>query len=415
MDSPQRAPSSSSSSPPKALESSASSTSIKETHGATRDDTAEQKEEEGQLEGEKLLAPAAFADTDAAIKNAVMNDFLNGKPVRSLRTQGKPSGAVVEAETANPNLNPKEQQQQQQQQHQERRRRRQWVKLEEENGEEDEQAAAPTSTTTPPRAERDAPARDVSPPQSVTHVSETTSDELVQSQHQLPEPPEGLSLLSAEQWTAIISCVPIRFRLLSKKSQWRTLYSSDKNGTSLSLLLRSCGGVSPTILIIEDSDGVVFGSYCSDRWNLNNDARRFFGTGECFVFTTKQQHSSERDDEQKANARKVRRARGSGHRRRASLASSVNIFRWGGGTVDERLADADSASTNENLPSNSNFQHLVAGAIVIGMAPQPAIRLTDGLPMTGTSGTCDTFNSRSLSGREDFECHTVQVLGLASD
>ena len=81
------------------------------------------------------------------------------------------------------------------------------------------------------------------------------------------------------------------------------------------------------------------------------------------------------------------------------------------------MIDDNESGDDENLPSltgsNTNFQHVMPGSIAIGMDPSPALRLIDGLPMRGTSGRCETFNSHdSLSGREDFICNVIQVVGF---
>ena len=76
--------------------------------------------------------------------------------------------------------------------------------------------------------------------------------------------PSGVSLLDEHQWEQLLMAVPTRYRLLATgkySSKWRVLYNSEKHGTSLSLMLRRCRSIHPTIIMVEDCDGVVFGTY----------------------------------------------------------------------------------------------------------------------------------------------------------
>ncbi|GCB67923.1 MTOR-associated protein MEAK7 isoform X1 [Scyliorhinus torazame] len=66
------------------------------------------------------------------------------------------------------------------------------------------------------------------------------------------------------------------------QNQWQMLYSSQFHGESFtrfcSLILRK----GPSLLVIKDSDGYVFGGYASHSW----DARpQFQGDSKCFLFT----------------------------------------------------------------------------------------------------------------------------------
>lgn len=66
--------------------------------------------------------------------------------------------------------------------------------------------------------------------------------------------------------------------------KWKLIYSTFKHGISSSTLLRAsreCGGSS--ILIIKDYNGYVFGAFASHPWN--NPEPKFYGNGECFLFT----------------------------------------------------------------------------------------------------------------------------------
>ena len=49
-------------------------------------------------------------------------------------------------------------------------------------------------------------------------------------------------------------------------------------------LLNNCIQKAPCILILRDYDGYIFGSYCSDYFEVK---RKFYGNGETFLFTFK--------------------------------------------------------------------------------------------------------------------------------
>ena len=168
----------------------------------------------------------------------------------------------------------------------------------------------------------------------------------------------------------------------------------------------------------------IAGSYNSDRWNGTNNGRRFFGNGECFVFTDKSEcHQLRENDMENFHSEYGHKVKRTSPKH---THSKLKIHKWSGAnnnavnTGTETLCDdaeASESGDDENLPSltgsNTNFQHVMPGSIAIGMDPSPALRLIDGLPMRGTSGRCETFNSHdSLSGREDFICNVIQVVGF---
>jgi TLD len=65
------------------------------------------------------------------------------------------------------------------------------------------------------------------------------------------------------------------------EGQWRFLFSSDVHGHSFSALLRKISKQGPTVLIIEDTNGHVFGGFAPASWKLcsnfvGNDTARLF-------------------------------------------------------------------------------------------------------------------------------------------
>lgn len=105
---------------------------------------------------------------------------------------------------------------------------------------------------------------------------------IVPAKHLIPDGPfSGLSapsrLLNEEQVRCLTSNIPLRHR----HSMWNLLYSTERHGISMQTMLRKAHSYSPTILVIKDSSDFIFGCYCSEAWKTT---RRFYGTGETFVF-----------------------------------------------------------------------------------------------------------------------------------
>lgn len=63
---------------------------------------------------------------------------------------------------------------------------------------------------------------------------------------------------------------------------WILLYSSRKMGTSIKQFTERCLNRGPTLILIRDTFGRVFGSFASQDWKRNG---QFFGDSNCFLFT----------------------------------------------------------------------------------------------------------------------------------
>jgi len=76
----------------------------------------------------------------------------------------------------------------------------------------------------------------------------------------------------------LASALPARF---ARRESWLLAYSTRRDGTALSTLLRRARGLAPTVLLVRDGGGGVFGAFCPEAWRR---AARFYGSGEAFVF-----------------------------------------------------------------------------------------------------------------------------------
>lgn len=86
-------------------------------------------------------------------------------------------------------------------------------------------------------------------------------------------------LLSSFALQQLRSAIPTRFVL----ADWALLYSTAVHGMSLNtfyMLTQGCGAL---VLAIKDSEGNVFGGFCSE-WRMPSTPANFYGSGESFLF-----------------------------------------------------------------------------------------------------------------------------------
>ena len=70
------------------------------------------------------------------------------------------------------------------------------------------------------------------------------------------------------------AALPVRLR----QHDWRLAFSTDQHGCSLQTLYRRLASRGPSLLVVLDADGSVFGGFASESWRA--DASHYFGTGE---------------------------------------------------------------------------------------------------------------------------------------
>lgn len=66
------------------------------------------------------------------------------------------------------------------------------------------------------------------------------------------------------------------------QSKWRFLFSSQMHGESFSTLLGRIMDQGPSVIIIEETNGAVFGGFASASWSLSP---KFVGNDSSFLFT----------------------------------------------------------------------------------------------------------------------------------
>jgi hypothetical protein len=72
-------------------------------------------------------------------------------------------------------------------------------------------------------------------------------------------------------------CLPHELR-----GTWRPLFSSSKQGESFQSLVRTILNQGPTVLIIQDHDGYIFGGFAAVSWTYSSN---FYGSPYCFLFS----------------------------------------------------------------------------------------------------------------------------------
>jgi hypothetical protein len=98
-------------------------------------------------------------------------------------------------------------------------------------------------------------------------------------QKPIPKLSRTSSFLTDQDWANIWSWVPARFRILDLE----LVFVSSEHGYRLGTLFEKSFDSEPLLLVIETTDGNIFGAYLSKSLR-NRSSRKFFGTGETFIF-----------------------------------------------------------------------------------------------------------------------------------
>ena len=144
-------------------------------------------------------------------------------------------------------------------------------------------------------------------------------------------------------------------------------YSTEQHGCSLHTLYRQNGRAGPTVLVVLDANGAVFGGFATERWA---PAHRYFGTGESFLFRV---HTP--------NASPGRAQR-----------PFVSFYPWTGANTHFQLASHDSLA--------------MGGGGHFGLWLDEALEY-------GSSNASQTYGNAPLGSEESFRVIRVEVWELA--
>ncbi|KAL1501204.1 hypothetical protein ABEB36_006576 [Hypothenemus hampei] len=89
--------------------------------------------------------------------------------------------------------------------------------------------------------------------------------------------PSYPSILDLNQIVFINAHLPQQYQL-----EWRFLFSSEIHGESFSTLIGRIVNQGPSVLVLEDRSGYIFGGFAPANWALGPN---FFGDDSCFLFT----------------------------------------------------------------------------------------------------------------------------------
>jgi len=149
--------------------------------------------------------------------------------------------------------------------------------------------------------------------------------------------------------------------LLEYRKNWRFLYSTLSHARSLQEMVSKISYKGPTIMIIKDSDGNMFGAHASTSWC--NTEGGWVGNGECFIF---------------------------------SIQPKMAIFHSTG--------------------KDENFQMLSDELLALGGTPGNfGLELNSDLTSGSSSGNIETFHCTQLTSGSSFSVEHVEVWGLGPE
>ena len=147
------------------------------------------------------------------------------------------------------------------------------------------------------------------------------------------------------------------------RSIWRPLFNTDTHGESFSKLLGSITGQGPSLLIVWDETGNIFGGFATDSWK---PGPKFYGAAESFLF---------------------------------HLHPKMNVY--------------------DSTPFNQNYQYLNIkqktmpnGLGMGGQLDYFGFWLDSEFGLVRTSPTCSTFHSAQLSAQSEGRIRRLEVVGL---
>ncbi|XP_061610489.1 nuclear receptor coactivator 7 isoform X1 [Phyllopteryx taeniolatus] len=135
---------------------------------------------------------------------------------------------------------------------------------------------------------------------------------------------------------------------------WRLAYSTVKHGTSLKTLYRNLLDVdAPVLLVVKDLDRQIFGAFSTHPFKISEHC---YGTGETFLY---------------------------------SFCPEIKVYRWTG-------------DNSYFVKGNIDSLQMGGGGGQLGL-------WLDAELYRGTTTRCATFDNRPLSGRQDFNIHSLEV------
>ncbi|KAF7457226.1 TLD protein [Cryptosporidium felis] len=230
--------------------------------------------------------------------------------------------------------------------------------------------------------------------------------------------PEGAKkILNENMVDEITSYLPIVLAL----RRWQLSFCSKLHGISFGSFYRKVSNKGPSILVVRDTNGVVFGAFISE--SIKNSTN-YYGTGEMFVFTYKEifPNISQKTSNKNCDTEPNELIPKSNSRRGEYFTEfAVSGFK----SVEESRYMKNSEIRNEELSvpqisvfpwSGKNCFYIYTDSSRIAIGGGGSYSLTiDGEFFRGWSSPCSTYDSPTLSSHEDFLVNAFQVWTLVDD
>ncbi|XP_022648993.1 TBC1 domain family member 24-like isoform X3 [Varroa jacobsoni] len=171
------------------------------------------------------------------------------------------------------------------------------------------------------------------------------------------------SIASQTQLERLWPHLPSRFTVVKPY----IIFSSNEHGTSLRNFLHMVDEVEPLIILIKTTEAEIFGAFCSSAWGERKHERKFFGTGETFVFTFEK-------------------------------GDTIKVFKWIG----------YGASCNMNLSAGQQLFQCAMDGLDIGCG---ALHILPDMN-TGRTDKSATFDNEPLSQGKEFGILTVEAVAF---
>ncbi|KAL1272942.1 hypothetical protein QQF64_028804 [Cirrhinus molitorella] len=205
------------------------------------------------------------------------------------------------------------------------------------------------------------------------------------------------SVVTETEMRVVWAWIPERFALFSPVQ----LFSTNVDGRSLSSFYSKVEGHDPTVLLLKTADEEICGAFLSSDWaqkNCDEKGFKFFGTGECFVFTLRP--GMERYQRTVLQISGMSGKCDSSHQKESlSIDSLIST-------------DMDRTTGGSPLCTVSTFKFMAGDdeTLFIGGDGGHALHLQADLT-AGCSERCDTFESPTLC-RGCFKIQSLEVWGI---
>ncbi|EAK88142.1 Oxr1p like TLDc domain containing protein [Cryptosporidium parvum Iowa II] len=234
--------------------------------------------------------------------------------------------------------------------------------------------------------------------------------------------PEGAKkILNEGMVDEITSYLPIVLAL----RRWQLSFCSKLHGVSFGSFYRRVSNKGPSILVVRDTNGVVFGAFISE--SIRNSTN-YYGTGEMFVFTYKQLSTIDtKNPTEKTEFNYLEPSKSNCDLRTSMkdcftefavseyrLAREESNFRKNGDNLKESSKSISRISVFPWSGKNCFYIYTDNSRIAIGGGGSYSLTI-DGEFFRGWSSPCSTYDSPTLSSHEDFLVNAFQVWTLVDD